>query len=71
MAFSEMEVRELGRNTQNDTHNITSLIRTPQVFSGISQAEEAFAVEEYKHTDTQTHRHTDTDTDTHTHTYTV
>ena len=67
MAFSEMEMRELGRNTWNDTHNITSLIRTPQVFSGISQAEEAFAVEEYKHTDTQTHRHTDTDTDTHMH----
>ena len=31
MKFSDMEMKELGRSTWNDTHNITSLIRTPQV----------------------------------------
>ena len=31
MTFSEMEMKEIDRSTWNDAHNITSLIRTPQV----------------------------------------
>ena len=31
MTFLEMEMKELGRSTWNDTHNVTLLIRTPQV----------------------------------------
>ena len=31
MTFSDMEMKELGRSTWNDTDNITSLIRTFQV----------------------------------------
>ena len=57
MAFSEMEMRELGRNTWNDTHNITSLIRIPQKSqSVILETEDALTVEEYKHTNTHTER---------------
>ena len=32
MTFLEMEMKELGRITWNDTYNITSLIRTPHVY---------------------------------------
>ena len=57
MAFSEMKMRELGRNIWNDTHNITSLIRTPQKSqSVILETEDALTVEEYKHTNTHTER---------------
>ena len=57
MAFSEMEMRKLDRNTWNDTHNITSLIRTPQVSqSVILETEDALTVEEYKHTNTHTQK---------------
>ena len=31
MTFSDMGMKELSRSTSNDTHNITSLICTPQV----------------------------------------
>ena len=31
MTFSDTEMKELGRGTAYNTHNITSLIRTPQV----------------------------------------
>ena len=31
MTFLKIEIKELGRSTWNDTHNITSLISTPQV----------------------------------------
>ena len=30
MTFSDTEMKELGRGTAYNTHNITSLIRTPQ-----------------------------------------
>ena len=31
MTFSDTEMKELGRGTAYNTHNTTSLIRTPQV----------------------------------------
>ena len=31
MTFSDTLMKELGRSTWNDTHNITSLIRIPKV----------------------------------------
>ena len=31
MTFLEIEMKDLGRSTCNDTQNITALIRTPQV----------------------------------------
>ena len=50
-------MKELGRGTAYNTHNITSLTRTPQDVSDILQTEEAFTVEEYTHTHTHTHAH--------------
>ena len=32
MTFSDTEMNELGRGTSDNTHNTTSLIRTPQVY---------------------------------------
>ena len=52
MTFSDTEMKELGRGTTYNTHNITSLIRTLKHVSDILQTEEAFTVEEYKHTHT-------------------
>ena len=60
MTYLEMEMKELGRSTWNNTHNMTLLIRTHQE---ILQLEEASMVEEYKHTHTHTY--------TYTHTYTL
>ena len=54
MTFSDTEMKELGRGTTYNAHNITSLIRTLKPVSDILQTEEAFTVEEYKHTHTQT-----------------
>ena len=48
-------MRELGSGTAYNTHNTTSLIRTLKYVSDILQTEEAFTVEEYKHTHTHTH----------------
>ena len=31
MTYLEMEMKELGRSSNNNTHNISSLIHTPQV----------------------------------------
>ena len=80
MTFSDTEINELGRSTQNNIHNTWSLIRAIKYVADILQTEEAFTVEEYKHTHThrhththahtQTHRHTDTHTHTHIHTHT-
>ena len=41
---------ELGRSTQINIHNTRSLIRALKYASDILQMEEAFTVEEYKHT---------------------
>ena len=62
-------MKELGRSTQNDTYTITSFIRTLKYVSDILQTEEAFTVEEYKHTHTNTHTHTHTHTRTHARTH--
>ena len=70
MTFSDTEMKELGRGTAHNTHNITSLIRTLKHVSDILQTEEVFTVEEYKHTHTHTHTNTHTHTHTHTHTNT-
>ena len=32
MTYLEMEMKELGRSSSNNTHNIPSLIHTPQVY---------------------------------------
>ena len=50
-------MKELGRSTQNNTYNITSFIRTLKYVSDILQTEEAFTVEEYKHTHPHTRTH--------------
>ena len=49
-------MKELGRGTTYNTHNITSLIRTLKHVSDILQTEEALMVEEYKHTHTHSGR---------------
>ena len=54
MIFSDTEMRELGSGITYNTHNTTSLIRTLKYVSDILQTEEAFTVEEYKHTHTHT-----------------
>ena len=46
-------MRELGSGTTYNTHNTTSLIRTLKYVSDILKTEEAFTVEEYKHTHTE------------------
>ena len=58
MTFSDTEMKELGSGTAYNTHYTTSLIRTLKYVSDILQTEEAFTVEEYKHTHTHTHTHT-------------
>ena len=62
MAFSDTEIKELGRSTQINIRNTRSLIRALKYVSNILQTEEAFTVEEYKptHTHTDTHAHTHT-----------
>ena len=50
MIFSDMEMMELGRKHPTNNHNTRSLIRTLKYVLGILQTEEAFTVEEYKHT---------------------
>ena len=58
MTFSDTEMKDLGRGTWNNTHNITLLIRTLKYVSDILQTEDAFTVDEYKH-NTHTHTHKD------------
>ena len=66
----ETEMMELGRSIQINIHNTRSLIRTPQVCFDVLLTEEAFTVEEYKHTHTHTHTHTHARARAHTHTHT-
>ena len=46
---------ELGITQSTNIHNTRSLIRTLKYVLDILQTEEAFTVEEYKHTHTHTH----------------
>ena len=67
MTFSDTEMMEFGIKYPTNIHNTRSLIRTLKYVLNISQTEEAFTVEEYKHTHTHTHTHAHTHTYTHTH----
>ena len=55
MTFSDTAMMELGITQSTNIHNTRSLIRTLKYALDILQTEEAFTVEEYKHT----HTHTD------------
>ena len=58
MKFSDMEMKELGRSTWNDTHNITSLIRTPQVcLRHLADGRSLHGGRVQTHTHTYTHTH--------------
>ena len=52
MTFLDTEMKELVGRTQINIHNTRSLIRALKYVSDIFQTEEAFTVEEYKHTHT-------------------
>ena len=54
MTFSDMAMMELGITQSTNIHNTRSLIRTLKYVFDILQTEEAFTVEEYKHTHTDT-----------------
>ena len=57
MTFSDTEMMELGRKHPTNIHNTRSLICTLKYVLDILQTEEAFTMEEYKHTHTRTHTH--------------
>ena len=52
MTFSDTAMMELGITQSTDIHNTISLIRALRYVLDILQTEEAFTVEEYKHTRT-------------------
>ena len=54
MIFSDKEMMELGIKHLTNIHNVRPLIRTLKYALDILQTEEAFTVEEYKHTHTHT-----------------
>ena len=54
MTFSDMAMMELGITQSTNIHNTRSLICTLKYVLDILQTEEAFTVEEYKHTHTHT-----------------
>ena len=58
MTFSDTAMMELGITQSTNIHNTRSLIRTLKYVLDILQMEEAFKVEQYKHTHTHTHTHT-------------
>ena len=57
MAFSDTAMMELGITQSTNIHNTRSLIRTLKYVLDILQTEEAFTVQEYKHTHTHTLTH--------------
>ena len=52
MTFSDTAMMELGITQSTNIHNTRLLIRTLKYVLDILQTEEAFTVEEYKHTHT-------------------
>ena len=56
MTLSDTAMMELGITQSTNIHNTRSLIRTIKYVLDILQTEEAFTVEEYKHTHTHTKR---------------
>ena len=62
-------MQKLGRGTAYNTHNITSLIRTPQAcIRHLADGRSLHGGRVYTDTDTDTHTHTHTHTSSHTHT---
>ena len=55
MTFSDTAMMELGIMQSTNIRNTRSLIRALKYVLDILQTEEAFTVEEYKHTHTHTH----------------
>ena len=53
MTFSDTKMMELGRKHPTNIYNTRLLIRTLKYVLDILQTEEAFTVEEYKHTHTR------------------
>ena len=68
MTFLDKEMKEIGKNIQQNIHNTRSFIRALRYFTEILQTEEVFTVEEYMHTHTKTHAHTHAHTHVHAHT---
>ena len=58
MTFSDKAMMELGITQSTNIHNTRSLILALRYVLDILQTEEAFKVEEYKHTRAHTHTHT-------------
>ena len=58
MTFSDTAMMELGITQATNIHNTRSLICTLKYVLDILQTEEAFTVEEYKHTHTHAHTRT-------------
>ena len=54
MTFSDTAMMELGITQSTDIHNTRSLTRAFRYVLDILQTEEAFTVEEYKHSHTST-----------------
>ena len=54
MTFIDTAMMELGITQSTNIHNTRSLIRTLKYVLDILQTEEAFTMEEYKHTHTHT-----------------
>ena len=52
MTFSDTAMMELGITQSTNIHNTRSLIRTLKYVLDIWQTEEAFTLEDYKHTHT-------------------
>ena len=73
MTYLEMEMKEFVRSSGNNTHNISSLIRTPQVCHRrlpVGRSLHGGRVWIHTHTHTHTHTRTHTHKQTHTHTHT-
>ena len=67
--FLETETKEVGRSTWYNTHNIRSLIRTPQVCPRHRCKRKKPLWNTHKHKHTYTHAHTHAHKHTHTHTH--
>ena len=65
MTISDMEMKELGRSSWNDTHNMISLIHTSQIC--LIHTCRLKKPARWKSINTHTHTHTHTRTHTHTH----
>ena len=71
--FLETETKKVGKSTWYNTHNIRSLIRTPQVCPRhrCKRKKPLWNTHKHKHTYTHAHTHAHKHTHTHTHTHTA